>query len=634
MYVIAVDLEQNRIIIQSNGPSKLSPAQVSQLYYWGFSHITNDDQYILLSNKYEDILRRLISFFDSEHIAYSLSEKCASFLHKQRQNERDFENVKASAASFKDGNIHFNHFDEFTSFLRNKIDRHLKDHQVKAAYHLYLVRNGANFSVPGSGKTSVVLSAYEKLRLEGKVNLLFVVGPPSCFGPWKAEFELTLGRKPQYRILAGIEQSKRKLEYYTPSSDKAELYLTTYQSLLNDQNEVATFFMQQGIEVFLIIDEAHYIKQLDGSWANAALKVADYAKYRCVLTGTPLPRSYTDIFNLFDFLWPHNAPIDTETKIRIALDEEKGDEVSAKEKLRATVGPIFYRVRKSELGLMAPVFHPPHVVTMNKYERLIYDAIIKKIRTYSKEDYLKNIDLVNRLRRGRIIRLRQCVSYIKLLSTAVEDYKEDLLGGEKDLRSLIINYDRLEVPSKIQHLKEMAINLLDQNQKVLIWANFIGTLKLIRRSLSESGVRCKLIYGETPTENETLKDEETREKIVKEFVNNRSNLNVLIANPAACAESISLHKTCFHAIYYDLSYNCAQYLQSLDRIHRVGGSENNQANYYYLQHENSIDQDIKANLDNKARKMYEVIEEDYNIFSLDMFKSDGEIQAYKRLFGD
>ncbi|MBE0427402.1 MAG: hypothetical protein IBX72_12270 [Nitrospirae bacterium] len=66
----------------------------------------------------------------------------------------------------------------------------------------------------------------------------------------------------------------------------------------------------------------------------------------------------------------------------------------------------------------------------------------------------------------------------------------------------------------------------------------------------------------------------------------------------------------------------------------MGGSENNQANYYYLQHENSIDQDIKANLDNKARKMYEVIEEDYNIFSLDMFKSDGEIQAYKRLFGD
>ena len=124
----------------------------------------------------------------------------------------------------------------------------------------------------------------------------------------------------------------------------------------------------------------------------------------------------------------------------------------------------------------------------------------------------------------------------------------------------------------------------------------------------------------------------TREKIINEFISLGSSLNILIANPAACAESISLHKTCFHAIYYDLSYNCAQYLQSLDRIHRVGGSENNQANYYYLQYENSIDNDIKANLDNKARKMYEVIEGDYNIYSLDMFENDSEIQAYTRLF--
>ena len=150
------------------------------------------------------------------------------------------------------------------------------------------------------------------------------MAPPSCFGPWKAEFELTLGRKPQYKILAGIEQSQRKLEYYSSSSNKAELYLTTYQSLLNDQHEVTTFFKQKGVEVFLVIDEAHYIKQLDGNWANAVLKVADFARYRCVLTGTPLPKSYTDIFNLFDFLWPLNTPIDEETKIKIRLDEEKG----------------------------------------------------------------------------------------------------------------------------------------------------------------------------------------------------------------------------------------------------------------------------------------------------------------------
>ena len=108
---------------------------------------------------------------------------------------------------------------------------------------------------------------------------------------------------------------------------------------------------------------------------------------------------------------------------------------------------------------------------------------------------------------------------------------------------------------------------------------------------------------------------------------------MLIANPAACAESISLHKTCFHAIYYDLSYNCAQYLQSLDRIHRVGGSEKNQANYYFLQYENTIDQDIKNNLDKKAQKMYEIIDQDFDIYSLDMFGEEDDLHAYDRLFG-
>ena len=48
----------------------------------------------------------------------------------------------------------------------------------------------------------------------------------------------------------------------------------------------------------------------------------------------------------------------------------------------------------------------------------------------------------------------------------------------------------------------------------------------------------------------------------------------LVAIPQACSESISLHKACHNAVYYDMNYNTSEFLQSLDRIHRVGGSEN------------------------------------------------------------
>jgi len=53
-----------------------------------------------------------------------------------------------------------------------------------------------------------------------------------------------------------------------------------------------------------------------------------------------------------------------------------------------------------------------------------------------------------------------------------------------------------------------------------------------------------------------------------------------------------------------------------------------------LQYENSIDQDIKKNLEVKAEKMYEIIEQDYTIYNLDLFDEslDDDVSAYKRLF--
>jgi hypothetical protein len=75
-------------------------------------------------------------------------------------------------------------------------------------------------------------------------------------------------------------------------------------------------------------------------------------------------------------------------------------------------------------------------------------------------------------------------------------------------------------------------------------------------------------------------------------------------------------------------------LQSLDRIHRVGGSETVEANYYFLQYANSIDQDILNNLRRKAERMSRIIDQDFRIYSLDLFEEDDDdINAYDRLFG-
>ena len=99
----------------------------------------------------------------------------------------------------------------------------------------------------------------------------------------------------------------------------------------------------------------------------------------------------------------------------------------------------------------------------------------------------------------------------------------------------------------------------------------------------------------------------SRREIKNKFLDVNSGHNILIANPAACSESMSLHSTCHDAIYYDLSYNGAEYMQSLDRIHRVGGSENITANYHFLEYEDTVDAVIRSNLEQKKKECYQLL---------------------------
>jgi len=626
---MTISLENNQIKI-NDFYDQIESYHFFQLNHWGFVKASADNT-LISTILIPDMILKLIEYFESEKIKFKLTEEAENYYKIQKSSLDEFNLYIESAKSYKNSEIDENLLNEFISFLKKSIPRKLKEHQVKAALHLNYIKNGANFSVPGSGKTTVVLTVYEKLRLEGKVNCIFVVGPPSCFGPWRIEFKDTLGRNPDYYIFAGDQRINREIEYYK-REDFHELYLTTFHTLLNDINDVIEFLSVRNLKAFLVIDEAHYIKQIDGNWANAVIRCAEFATYRCTLTGTPMPRSYEDLFNLVEFLWPKRNLLTNEEKFKLRRLEAQRVTKEAKEILDRKIGPLFYRVRKRDLRLQKQNFFPPIEIEMNVNERKIYDAIFNRLQNASKEDYMQNIEFVRRLIKGRMMRLRQAISYAKLLSTSIQDYNEELLSSENRIANLIYNYDQKELPAKLEYLIKSISKFQQEGKKLVIWSNFIGAIKLIEDHLNQLGIYNKKIIGETPVQKEEITQEETREKIRNEFIDTKSGLNILIANPAACAESISLHKTCFDAIYYDLSYNCAQYLQSLDRIHRVGGSENHEANYYFLQYKNTIDPDILDNLKRKARKMYDIIEDDYSIYSLDMFDDEDEVEAYKRLF--
>ena len=621
-----IDVQDNQIAIDTEGTS-LSKAQEYQLGYWLGRAKSRDESSNL------EHLGSIVQYLEKQGLDFELSDAAQEYLQDQARAVGDHMSLLATARDFKDGNFDVDDFNQFTESLDKLIQRQLKDHQQKAAYHLSLIGNGANFSVPGSGKTSVVLSHFQKLREEQKVNTLFVVGPVACFQPWQDEYEAVLGKKPKVKILSGLQKDARLFAYLETSSPK-DLYLITFQTLLNDAGSIKKFLANRRIKSLLVIDEAHYMKKLGGDWANAVLSVAQPATYRCVLTGTPIPRSYMDLWNLMEFLWLDNNPIQGEDRAKLQIYDESHDSGAAIDLLDDKVGPLFYRVRKSDLGLK-PQTRQSILIPMNKNERRVYDAIVTKIRAYSRDDYVGNIDLIRKLQRGRMMRIRQSLSYTKLLTSALDDegYNEDILGSDGDLGQLLIDYDKLERPAKMDELLLKIRGLQNQKQKVVVWSNFIGTIDFMLEMLNSEGIRAKKITGQIPAEREGLVNEETREKIREEFIDLNSGLDVLIANPAACAESISLHKTCHHAIYYDLSYNLAQYLQSMDRIHRVGGSEQNEAHYDFLLYEDTIDTDILESLDEKADKMSAIVDKDYSIYSLDMSTTNEDEEAYERLFG-
>lgn len=181
---------------------------------------------------------------------------------------------------------------------------------------------------------------------------------------------------------------------------------------------------------------------------------------------------------------------------------------------------------------------------------------------------------------------------------------------------------------KINYAIEKAHKLINQNKKVLIWTNFRGNISVIERLLLHFNPTfidgsIKVADNEDDKKNNT----ECREYRINKFLNDDS-CKVMIANPAAASESISLHTVCHDAIYIDRTFNAGQYLQSLDRIHRLGIKKDTQVTFYEPYHPNTIDEYIKERLIEKIEVMEQVLGGDEIIIPEDFrdsyYDSDNE----------
>ena len=610
---VRLETEENTLRIYTSA-EEIPPSTKSTLRLKGFRH-----QNGILEATAPDLLNLVLfslGVLNRSGVNVELDESTSAIIEQYRQQRELARRNIEIGRKIKNSQFDLSRSARFLKFLKENLARPLLPHQVKAAIHLVNLDHAANFSVPGAGKTAVVLAVYEYLRCKGQLSSLFVVGPRSCFAPWRTEFSETLGRDPSAEILAGGNVELRQRKYFPSTGNHAELYLVTYHTLARDLNHAAMLVRSVGNGVFLVIDEAHYMKQDNGVWANAVLSVANYARKKCVLTGTPFPKDYADGINQFEVLYSNSALFDENKKANIRDFSNSGKHALAKAELEPSIDGLYYRVRKKELGLSKQNFLPIISVEMNPLERELYLYIERRIGELRDIEH-EDLETLVKLKRGRIMRLRQATSYPPLLGTAIVDYDEEIVETTNfRLRESIKKYDQLEIPAKLQRLLSEIKSVVNRGEKVVVWANFIRVLHKIQTECRKIGIDSQVVFGGTPTQDDI--DEDSRESIIERFKDRKSSLDVLIANPAACAESVSLHKSCSNAIYYDLSYNCAQYLQSLDRIHRVGGSEHTISHYRFLQCADTFEDRILTNLQEKVVRMAEVIDQDFPLADCDL----------------
>jgi SNF2 family DNA or RNA helicase len=544
------------------------------------AHKTGDELIIRAKEDLWNVVRGLLTRCARNGIRVEASPSIQQLI-KQLNTAR--ESLKAAQIEHSQDSV----LDRLTHFKRQ-----LTPLQRDGAANMVRARNCANFSVPGAGKTTVALAAYEVAREAGIVDKLLVICPRAAFQPWEDEFDQCMSRDRHSARLTGSRD--QRLDTYL-HLDAIEVLLCTYQMAANDLDDLIA--LCRANKVFLVLDESHYVKRFDeGVWAGAVLGLATHAERRAILSGTPMPQSPFDLWSQFTFLWPGRNLLGNRYQFRRELESEGVGPMLGR------IRPFFVRTTKAQLNLTLPDIKPD-IVQLSPIQKQVYEAIAGQIRT----EWPAHVhDQIDDWQRARTVRLMQAASNPALLSEFCYEFKIPPLSATgAPFEQLVQHYSDYEMPAKLVRAIELAQRETRKGNKLIIWSSFVKNIEMLYAMLKDVAPTY-LVYGAIPRDfSEDI--DRNREQQLRDF-RNTNGPAILLANPAACGESISLHKECHLAIYLDRTFDCARYLQSKDRIHRFGMPEGVVARYLILVAEGTIDEVIEQRLGVKEDRMRAVFE--------------------------
>lgn len=404
-------------------------------------------------------------------------------------------------------------------------------HQIEAIN--YIKRNNivALFDEQGLGKTKILIDALSWNIRNKDIDKALIVCKKHLIKTWYNEIIKHSHLFPV--IITGTKNFRGKSFLAI-----GQFYIVNYEIITQDLDLIKLILKNRKFAI--VLDEAQRIKNPLSKTSKAIFSIKDLGVKRVIMTGTPDANRPDDIWAQYYFL--DNGKLfgtnfnTFKEKYNLKLKGIKSLEIyeDTLSKIREKINRNSIRRTKDILELPEKIYRDVRIELSDR-QREIYntakDKLYYEIKNENEGKLIKNID--NYL--VKLLRLVQIASNPQLI---------------------IDNYN--EIPSKFICLDKLIDEIIKRGEKVIIWSSFRRNIRLLKNRYKRYG--SLMIFGDI-----TIKD---RDSAVEKFMNDEE-FKILVANPSAAKEGLTL-TSANNAIYLDRNFKMDDYLQSQDRIHRIG----------------------------------------------------------------
>lgn len=473
-----------------------------------------------------------------------------------------------------------------TPIIQPPVKANLFQHQIRG-YNMALInftlRRGFGFLFEmGCGKTLTAIAVAGTLYAEHKINKLLVVAPTSVCSVWPEDFGKFADFPHLEKIMLGTKSQRLKQlkELESFPCEALKIAVINYESVWRD--DIFDKLVEFNADM-IICDESQRIKTHDAQQSKAMHKLGDLARYKLILSGTPVQNNAVDLYSQYRFLDPTvfgNNFYKFRNRFCVMGGFNRRQIVNYKDLdlLIKKEHSIAYRVTKKEaLDLPEQTFETRYI-TLTPSEKKLYNTLKKESATE-----LANGDTISASTvLTKLLRLQQFTGGFVIAD-----------GEEKPQQ---IGY------GKINALEDIVDDyVIDSGKKLVIFARFRAELDLIQKLLDKKKLKYGVIYGDIK-----LSD---RGEIVRDFQENEET-KVFLAqiDTAGLGITLTAADTC---VYYSVNFNYAAYSQSLARIHRIG--QRNTCTYIHLTTKGTVDELIMKAL-HKKEDLAKTIVDDWKIY--------------------